>query len=78
MNTTVVKAIHRFLICAVVITGVLSAVVLLAPEAAVAAPCCNACDLRLTTCLAGCGGLPSCEDRCFVRAETCFNNCIEC
>jgi len=78
MNTTFLRALRRFLACAVVITAVLAAVVLFAPEEAVAAPCCDACDLRLTTCLAGCGGLPTCEDHCFTRAETCFNNCIEC
>jgi len=78
MNAPVLKALRRFLVCAVVITGLLTAVVLFAPQEAVAAPCCDSCDVRLANCLAGCGGLPLCEDRCFLRAETCFENCIEC
>ena len=78
MKTPFAPTLRRLLVCALAITAILTGVLLLTPEEAVAAPCCDTCDIRLENCLAGCGGLPICEDRCEFRAETCFNNCIEC
>ena len=75
---TFAPTLRRILVCSLAIMAILTGVLLLTPEDAVAAPCCDTCQPRLENCLAGCGGLPICEDRCEFRLELCFENCDPC
>lgn len=79
MKAPVFKALRRFLVCAVVITALLTAgLLLLTPETAVAAPCCSFCDARLDKCVLDCGGGPACDEACLEQLASCYRFCIFC
>jgi|GEM_PF-2919885 len=72
------RVVRRFVWIALAVSIVLTGAILTAPQEAIAAPCCSACDFRLERCESGCGGDPGCLDACFESVKTCYNVCIFC
>jgi len=69
------RLLRRFLILAVLMTGLTLAAFGVVENKAGAAICCDQCFLNYDNCVDGCGGNPTCEQGCYNTLVSCYRFC---
>lgn len=75
MRTEMRRLVRKLLMLGVLAVALAFASSDLAGGTTSAAPCCSSCDPDYESCMAGCGGNPTCESWCQNRLFSCYRWC---